>query len=187
MIVVVALATTVSGCASLPSRHSFGVRPDVPVGGASPEVTKGCLEAEGLATDKSPDKPTNEYRGCLAFNTVVEWSANLEEAYRSRATHNRWWIYVAGTLGLATVGASAGLAAAGAATLGTIALLGVSGGFTAGFFGFLDNSHLADIYTIAADEIATTRSDARKKVADALSKKADGTGSSPSVAAIYYT
>lgn len=162
---VAALTITLSGCA-IPSRHSFGVRPDVPAGAPAPEIDAGCKI-------KHPDTATEEYRGCLDFNGVVKWSADLEEAYRARTTLNRWAIYVAGTLGLATVAASGGLAAASAAGVGTLALLSISGGFSTGFFTFLNNGELANMYTIAAGEVATARSDARKVVEEALAAKSN--------------
>jgi hypothetical protein len=164
-VAVAVLTTALSGCA-VPSRHSFGVRPDVPVGAPAPEIDAGCKI-------KHPDTATEEYRGCLDFNSVVKWSADLEEAYRARTTLNRWAIYVAGTLGLATVAASGGLAAATAAGVGTLALLSISGGFSTGFFAFLNNGELANMYTIAAGEVATARSDARKLVEEALAAKSN--------------
>jgi hypothetical protein len=162
-VAVAVLTTALSGCA-LPSRYSFGVRPDVPVGAPAPEIDAGCKTMH-------PGTAAEEYRGCLDFNSVVKWSADLEEAYRSRATLNRWAIYVAGTLGLATVAASGGLAAASAAGVGTLALLSISGGFSTGFFAFLNNGELANMYTIAAGEIATARSDARRLVDETLAAK----------------
>ena len=170
-----ALITALTGCASIiPSRHSFGVRPDVPVGAPSPEVEKGCETQHPDEAQKNKDKKNGEvYRACLAFESVVKWSADLEEAYRTRTSLNRWAVYVAGTLGLATAAASGGLAAAGAAGAGTLGLLGISGGFSSGFFGFLNNGELAQMYTIAAGKIATARSEARKLVEDALAAKSN--------------
>jgi len=165
-----ALMTVLTGCASfIPSRHSFGVRPDVPIGDPLPEVKAGCAAAHPNEAQKNSEV----YVACLAFDSVVKWSADLEEAYRARTSLNRWAIYLAGTLGLATVAVSGGLAAASAAGVGTLALLSISGGFSSGFFGFLNNGELAQMYTIAAGEIATARSNSRKLVNDALGAKSN--------------
>ncbi|HKX05197.1 MAG TPA: hypothetical protein VJX71_22075 [Methylomirabilota bacterium] len=106
----------------------------------------------------------------MEFEGVQQWSADMEESYLARSSQNRWWIYVAGTLGLATVAASGGLAAAGAVGLGTIALLNVSGGFATGFFAVLNNSDLATAYTLAASDIATARSEATQRIEEVLAK-----------------
>ncbi|HXJ84649.1 MAG TPA: hypothetical protein VMS64_38900 [Candidatus Methylomirabilis sp.] len=90
---------------------------------------------------------------CTRYDAFAKYSQDLQEAYHSRASQNRWWIYVAGTTALGTAAATGGLAAAGAAAL-TITLMSISGGFASGFFAFLDNAALADIYTISANQVA---------------------------------
>lgn len=166
MTLVVMAALT--GCASMiPSRHSFGVRPDVPVGEPSTEVKAGCETTHPAEAKQKAEV----YVACLAFDSVVKWSADLEEAYRARTSLNRWAIYVGGTLGLAAAAASGALGAASAAGVGTLALLGISGGFSAAFFGFLNNGDLAHMYTVAAGEVATARSEARKTVDEAIAAK----------------
>lgn len=69
--------------------------------------------------------------------------------------------------------AGAGLAAGGAASIGTLALLSISGGFSAGAFATIDNPTLADIYTIAATKIATALKDAHAQIPATLYASAD--------------
>ena len=122
------------GCAGKTSREDlwrshFGIRPDEP-----------------LATTKDTD--------CARYDDYVKYAQELQEAYHSRATQNRAWIYVAGIVGLGAAAATGGLAAA-AASATTIALVAISGGFAAGTFAVIDNSELAKIYTISANQIDT--------------------------------
>ena len=70
------------------------------------------------------------------------------------------WIYVAGITGLGVVAATGGLAAAAAVSVGTLALLSISGGFTAGTFAVIDNADLAKSYTIAAKRVDTALTEA---------------------------
>jgi hypothetical protein len=88
----------------------------------------------------------------MRLDAYVNYSRDLQEAYHSRASQNRWWIYVAGTLGLATIAVSGGLAAAAASTT-AIAIVAISGGFTSSFFAFLGNDVLAGNYTAAANSV----------------------------------
>lgn len=134
-----ALAWILSGCAAATSRmdlfpQHLGFRPDEP---------------------KIADNAT----ACGEYLTYVDYAEKLQEAYHSRATQNRWWIYVAGIVGLGVGAASAGLGIAGAAAA-SIALLAVSGGFTAASFATIDNQDLAKIYTIAATRVDTAFKDA---------------------------
>src|SRR5215470_10155136 len=89
---------------------------------------------------------------CKRLDDYVAYAVDLKEAYRTRATQNRTWLYVAGIVGLGVAAAAGGLGVAGAAA-GTIALLAVSGGFTAGAFATIDNAELANVYTVAANDI----------------------------------
>jgi hypothetical protein len=134
------------GCSSA----MMGIRP------SEPPVRVTAVTAETRATA--------ETKVCDEYIAYVEYARNLQEAYHSRATQNRWWIYGAGIIGLGAVAAGAGLAAASAATVGTMALLGIGGGFSAGVFATLDNSTLADIYTIAAIRVDTALKDAYEKL-----------------------
>jgi hypothetical protein len=95
------------------------------------------------------DSPTDP---CTGLTEYIRYAVDLKESYRTRATQNRSWLYVAGIVGLGVAAASGGLGIAGAAA-GTIALLSVSGGFTAGAFATIDNSELANVYTVAANDI----------------------------------
>src|SRR5262249_29162860 len=115
LLTLIALGTILTGCGMLGSftnpdisRGSrFGIRPDAPVINVLPADT------------------------CTELKNYVAYAVDLKEAYRTRATQNRMWLYVAGILGLGVAAASGGLGIAGAAA-GTIALLSVSGGFSAG-------------------------------------------------------
>ena len=89
---------------------------------------------------------------CAALTKYIGYAVDLKESYRTRATQNRSWLYVAGIVGLGVAAASGGLGIAGAAA-GTIALLSLSGGFTAGAFATIDNAELANVYTVAANDI----------------------------------
>jgi IPT/TIG domain-containing protein len=142
-----------SGCAGMTARH-LGIRPDEPESGVT---------SKGL---------------CAEYQVYHTYAQQLQEAYRSRATQNRWWIYIAGIIGLGTVAASGGLAAAAAATT-TIAYLSVSGGFTAGVFATLDNSTLAEIYTIAANKVDTALVEADMRLTVTKSAKSSASGCAP--------
>ena len=128
------MGIALSGCATsrpdLTWQH-FGVRPDEPK-----------LEIVTKDTTK-----------CGEYEKYVTYSQQLQEAYHSRATQNRGWIYVAGILGLGVAAASGALAAATAVGAGTLALLAVSGGFAAGSFVTINNPYLAETYTIAANRV----------------------------------
>ena len=105
-----------------------------------------------------PDSPSFAVQGtgadsCTALQQYIRYAENLNEAYRSRATQNRTWIYVAAVVGLGVAAASGALAAATAVAAGTLALLAVSGGFTSATFATIDNSELANVYTVAANNI----------------------------------
>lgn len=103
-----------------------------------------------------PDEPkvTTSKAPCDAYEEYAAYAQQLQEAYHSRATQNRFWIYAAGILGLGAAAASGGLAAAAAGAT-TIALVAISGGFAAGTFAAINNTELANIYTIAANKIDT--------------------------------
>ena len=121
---LIVIGATLTGCASL------GIRPDRP--GATYKLDSA--------------------NSCNRLDEYLDYSRDLQEAYHSRATQNRWWIYVAGTLGLATIAASGGLAAAAVSTT-TIAVVAFAGGFYSSFFAFLGNDRLAEVYTTAANSV----------------------------------
>lgn len=130
--ILLVLLGTLSGCATSRSdlwRQHFGIRPD------EPSIT---------GKPKSCDEYTLYYSN---------YAQPLQEAYHARATQNRLWIYVAGILGLGVAAASGGLAAATAVSAGTLGLLSISGGFSVATFATIDNSDLAQIYTIAANRV----------------------------------
>jgi hypothetical protein len=120
----------------------------------------GTIQHLGIRPNEPP--PVVKESACGEYVKYVEYAQQLQEAYHSRASHNRGWIYVAGVLGLGVVAASGGLAAAGAAGVGTLALLSIGGGFSAGAFATLDNSELADLYTISANRVDAALAEARK-------------------------
>jgi hypothetical protein len=134
------LGSILSGCASPTSRSDFwrvhfGIRPDEPV----------------IQPDAS---------SCDQYKTYSGYAQELQEAYHSRATQNRSWLYVAGILGLGVAAASGALAAATTVAAGTLALLAISGGFSAATFATIDNSDLATLYTVSANGIDTAMKDA---------------------------
>lgn len=136
LLILILLGVTVTGCASFGNSDlywgsRFGFRPDDPRFGVV--------------------KPGEH--SCDALSEYVRYAVNLKEAYRTRATQNRTWIYVAAITGLGVAAASGALAAATAVAAGTLAVLAISGGFTAGAFATIDNSDLANVYTVAANDI----------------------------------
>jgi len=142
-VVLVGLCTVLTGCAAtfrsevdLAWWARLGLRPDEP----SPASTTSSPKDEEL---------------CRDLDKFVWYARDLKEAYRSRATQNRTWIYVAAITGLGVAAASGALAAATAVAAGTLALLAISGGFTAATFATIDNSELANVYTVAANDIGT--------------------------------
>lgn len=141
-VVIVVLGVMLGGCASM------GVRP-----------------AEPPLAQQIDNKPVT---ACDEFIAYFDYAQKLQESYHSRASQNRFWIYGAGILGLGAVAATGGLAAVGAATVGTLALLSISGGFSAGFFATIDNPTLADIYTIAATKVDAALKDAHAQIPPTL-------------------
>lgn len=125
------------GCASFPAH--LGVRPN------EPAVPLLDSKGEGF---------------CHEYREYAKYAQGLQEAYHSRSTQNRWWIYVAGITGLGVAAASGGLAVAAAAGTTTLALLSISGGATAGAFVALDNEGLAQNYTTAANQVDKALADA---------------------------
>jgi hypothetical protein len=147
LLILILLGVTVTGCASFGNSDLYwgsrvGFRPDDPRIG----VVK-------------PGEPA-----CDALNEYVRYAVNLKEAYRTRATQNRSWIYVAAITGLGVAAASGALAAATAVAAGTLAVLAISGGFTAGVFVSIDNSELANVYTVAANDIGTSLANTEARV-----------------------
>jgi hypothetical protein len=150
--IMLMLLGLLSGCATSRMdlmRSHFGIRPDEP-----------AIKMEDSV--------------CTEYVEYVTYAQQLQEAYHSRATQNRGWIYVAGLLGLGAAAASGALAAASAATVGTLALLSISGGFSAAAFMTIDNSDLAKMYTTAAVSVSTalTASDA-SMLSKELSQESD--------------
>jgi hypothetical protein len=130
VLTLVCLGALTSGCLSRPDlmRSHMGIRPDEP-------------------------DPTVARDRCGEYQEYVKYAQQLQEAYQSRASQNRWWIYVAAVTGLGAAAATGGLAAAGAAGVGTLALLGISGGFAAATFGTIDNTELAKMYAHSANSV----------------------------------
>src|SRR5258706_3862870 len=113
-----------------------------------------------------PDDPKFEMSAtaCDALKKYVIYAENLKEAYRTRAAQNRTWIYVAAIGGLGVAAASGALAAATAVAAGTLALLAISGGFTSAAFATIDNSELANVYTVAANNIDTAMGNVQARI-----------------------
>ena len=81
---------------------TLGIRPDKPGTDYSDDVQKRCQRYSGSQTP-SPK--------CLDYFNVWEWGTDLSQAYRCRARMNEWAFAAAGILGVAAIGALAGLAA----------------------------------------------------------------------------
>src|SRR5262249_21544558 len=73
------------------------------LGGCS-EMTNARL---GIRPDARPFNPGAD--PCAQLKDMVDYSQVLQEAYHTRATQNRFWIYGAGTVALGTVAATGGL------------------------------------------------------------------------------
>src|SRR5262245_5113219 len=127
---------------------------------SNPDISFGSRI--GFRPDDPQFKLGSPNDSCTRLTAYIGYAVDLKEAYRTRATQNRTWLYVAGIVGLGVAAAAGGLGIAGAAA-GTIALLSVSGGFTAGAFATIDNAELANVYTVAANDInsALTHVEAR--------------------------
>ena len=147
VVAVVLLVGMFTGCAH-PTAH-FGFRPDEPA--------------------------MKNQSSCDEYRTYVDYVQGLQEAYHSRASQNRWWIYIAGLTGIGVVAASGGLALAGAAGVTTLGLLSISGGTAASAVATISNDVLAGNYTIAASDLDQALAAARRT--------SDGTVPPPTAAA----
>ena len=125
------LVMVLSGC----SKEIYGIRPD------EPDVTK--------------QKP------CVGYSDYSKYAQKLQEAYHSRATQNRNWIYVAGILGLGISAVSGGLAVATSVSASTLGALAIGGGFAGGTFATINNDALAVSYTVAANSVDETLTNSR--------------------------
>jgi len=145
LLTLIVFAVGLTSCGSFSGPIEFGprlgFRPDDPIVGV-----------------KSADP-------CADLKEFVTYAVNLKEAYRTRATQNRTWIYVAALTGLGVAAASGALAAATAVAAGTLGLLAISGGFTASVFATIDNAELANVYTVAANDIGSALANAEGRVA----------------------
>jgi hypothetical protein len=108
---------------------------------------------------------------CTEYTKYARYTLDLKEAYRTRTTQNRTWIYVAGIMGLGVAAASGALAAATAVAAGTLALLAISGGVAAASFATIDNTELANVYNMAANQLGTALADAEAEVIQDNSEK----------------
>ena len=118
----------------------------------------------GIIHGLRPDEPiTGIGAPCQEYKDYTTYALNLKEAYRTRTTQNRMWLYVAGITGLGVAAASGALAAATAVAAGTLALLAISGGFAAASFATIDNSELANVYNMAANQIGTALAEAESE------------------------
>lgn len=147
------LASTLSGCARFPQH--LGIRPPEPQ----------------ILVTAAP---------CEEYEVYAKYAQELQEAYHSRASQNRGWLYAAGILALGVAAASGGLAAAAAVGAGTLGLLAVSGAFASGSFATLNNEALALSYTVAANSIDQALKETRAQLAftDANDRKKGYTSSS---------
>lgn len=152
---MLAVSFFTTGCGSIYPRY-LGIRPDSPAIVASYEIQAEC----GKRRHKDGDPRL--ISACEMYLNHVDWAKQLGESYRTRATMNEWSVYIGGTIALGALGAVGGLGLAAAAATTTIALIGVSSGFAAGFFALLDNKTRAGFYTVAANDIASAVTEADK-------------------------
>src|SRR5437867_11853032 len=113
---------------------------------SNPDISLGSRI--GFRPDDPQFKLGSPIDSCTRLTSYIAYAVDLKESYRTRATQNRTWLYVAGIVGLGVAAASGGLGVAGGAA-GTIALLSVSGGVPAGGLRTLNNSGLAHVDTVA--------------------------------------
>jgi hypothetical protein len=156
------LATMLAGCGSFRGDIDFGPRI-----GLRPDAPTFRVQGAVQQSDKDVVDP------CTALQGYIKYAENLKEAYRTRATQNRTWIYVAAVTGLGVAAASGALAAATAVAAGTIALLAISGGFTAATFASIDNSELANVYTVAANNMGKAIANVEARVTRCPSNQAE--------------
>ena len=157
------IVTLSAGCSTL---RSMGVRPNAPGGAFSDDVLNKCERLH-------PTKDAS-YRECLEYQAVVEWGEGLYEAYKSRATLNEWFIYFAGTIALASLAATAGVAAAGHGGSEALKYIPIAGGFTSGFFALMDNKAKAAAYIDAANETLSALGEADKMIGASSDTRAYG-------------
>jgi hypothetical protein len=124
-------------------------------------VLSGCAMMRRNMGIRPPEPEITESVDCGAYKTYAKYAQELQEAYHSRATQNRGWLYVAGILGLGVAAASGGLAVATTVGAGTLGLLSISGGFAGASFATINNEALAASYTTAANSIDTALKDSR--------------------------
>lgn len=158
-------------------------------GGALVAVLTGCATFDPKAVSMGsrmglrPDAPAVDdmmaLDPCKRFSKYTQYAKDLEEAYRTRGTQNRAWIYVAALTGLAVAATAGALAAATAVTAGTLALLSISGGFAAGAFATINNNQLANVYDDAAREIGTAVASAEAHVWGTPSASASPAAAAP--------
>jgi hypothetical protein len=152
-LVLIALGASLAGCGSFTNSDvgwgpRIGFRPDDPSFKTTRNVSVGGEE-------KRVGLPDATRTWCDELDTYIVYGLNLKEAYRTRATQNRSWIYASVLIALGVATAGGALAAASAASAGTLAIMGLSGAFAAGAFASIDNAQLANVYTVAANEIGT--------------------------------
>jgi IPT/TIG domain len=172
LLVLVSLLTNAcgsTGSMAMVPRY-MGIRPDAPSPTTATDVTQECHRRHpGNASEEVAAVRT----ACERYATHVVWAEQLAEAYRSRATFNEWSIYVAGTIALVGLGLVGGLGIAAAASAETLGLIGVSTGFSAMFFAFMDNKRRAAFYTEGANKIAKALAEATTTVTPSAAESPD--------------
>ena len=154
---VLPLAMMLAGCGSFSGDIDFGPRM-----GFRPDDPPARMPGASQPSDTKDKKDAVSY--CTALQDYIRYAQNLKESYRVRTTQNRSWIYVAAIVGLGVAAASGALAAATTVAAGTLALLAISGGFTSATFATIDNSELANVYTVAANNIGKAIANAQARV-----------------------
>lgn len=129
-------------------------------------VLSGCAMFPYNVGYRLDEPKVSDKTDCEAYKEYASYAQELQEAYHTRSSQNRSWLYVAGILGLGVAAASGGLAAASAVAAGTLALLAISGGFAAGSFATINNEALALSYTVAANSVDTGLKNSRVALPD---------------------
>jgi hypothetical protein len=123
-------------------------------------TTFGCAST-GILPREPLYTPTD-----TSCTPLLAYAHKLSEAYRARASANRFAIYVAGVAAIGTAAVVGGLASSGSHDTGTITVVTLSGASIAAAAALFDNQGLARFYTAAANRI--TRAAAQPASCEAL-------------------
>ncbi len=130
------IISILSGCTSL------GVRPNR--GDYLLEASQQCTPRHNSTDEKST------FRTCMDYEQGIAEAYGLIDAYEARAKMNRWAIYAGAVIGLASVGALAGLGAFGQAGSDAAKIIPLAGSFAGGVVAFLHSDEKSKAYDEAA-------------------------------------